>query len=314
MKKKQHRVITDDIGTRLDKCASLVFGLSRAKIQKLIDSHALTLNGTPTKANYLLKMDDVLECLDTQESHGSDLPEAIGLDIVHEDDSVLVINKPAGMVVHPGAGNPTGTLVNALLHHNPDAHLLPRAGLVHRIDKDTTGLLVVAKTEHAQQHLSTQLKNKSVYRHYKCLVLGQKNDLLAHRTIDKPIGRHLTVRTKMAIKAQGKPAVTHIIHAEQVGDCCLLDIRLETGRTHQIRVHLSSVGYGLIGDSVYPPKGKLPEVAKAFPRQALHAYRLGFCHPKTGENCVYHTDLPDDMQALIAKLQNDTNIAHQAFD
>lgn len=308
MEKKQHHVIQTEIGTRLDKCASAVFGLSRSKIQKLIDDHALTLNGAPTKANHLLKADDVLECVDAQESHGSDLPEAIHLDIVYEDDSVLVINKPAGMVVHPGAGNPTGTLVNALLHHHPNAHLLPRAGLVHRIDKDTTGLLVVAKTEHAQQHLSAQLKDKTVYRHYKCLVLGQKNDLLAHRTIDRPIGRHLTVRTKMAIKAQGKPAITHITHAEQVGDCCLLDIRLETGRTHQIRVHLSSVGYGLIGDRVYPPTGKLPQIAKAFGRQALHAYRLGFRHPTTENACVYHADLPSDMQTLIAQLKAQTTL------
>lgn len=303
MEKHQRYVIQDEVGTRFDKCASVVFGLSRSKVQKLIDSQALTLNGATAKPNYSLKAGDVLECFDTQESHGSDLPEAIELDIVYEDDSVLVVNKPAGMVVHPGAGNPTGTLVNALLHHNQQAHLLPRAGLVHRIDKDTTGLLVVAKTEQAQLNLTAQLKEKSVYRHYQCVVVGQKNDLLALRTIDKPIGRHLIVRTKMAIKAQGKPAVTHIINAEQIGDCCLLDVRLETGRTHQIRVHLASVGYGLIGDSVYPPKGKIPEAAKAFSRQALHAYRLGFCHPKTGEHCVYHADLPNDMQALIKALK-----------
>ena len=242
-------------------------------------------------------------------NHSDAKPEAIDLDVVYEDETVLVINKPAGMVVHPAVGNWTGTLVNALLYHYPDNAHLPRAGIVHRIDKDTTGLLMVAKTANAQLELINQLKDKSVYRQYKCVVVGSLPQLSAHKTIDAPIGRHPTARTKMAVVAHGKPAITHLTNITPLIDgFCLLDVALETGRTHQIRVHLSSKGHFLVGDKIYGGliKKTLPQevydFVLGFPRQALHAHTLGFSHPISKQKIQVSTPPPDDLKQLITML------------
>lgn len=313
---KIHSVTEDEFGERIDKIATSVFNdFSREQIKTWLDTGELTVNGKSEKPKYRLKHGDVLYLNATPANAQQDLPENIPLDIVYEDDDVLVINKPVGMVVHAGSGNPNGTLVNALLFHYPSSRTLPRAGLVHRIDKDTSGLMVIAKDSQSQLHLINQLKDKSVYRHYQAVVLADKSELLKHRTIDAPIGRHPTQRTKMAVVGSGKPAVTHLDHIEQVCDgVCLVSVRLETGRTHQIRVHLSHLGFPLIGDPVYFDNRKsmillknLDEnqqtVVKNSDRQALHAYELGFIHPKTGETIKVQAPLPNDMQQLIEILQ-----------
>lgn len=308
-----HIVTEQEIGTRLDKLASTVFAeFSRASLQKYIDNGELLVNDTAVKPKYSVKLGDVLVLQAVLQDHSEAKPENIPLDIVYEDDFVLVVNKPVGMVVHPAVGNWTGTLVNALLYHYPNLAHLPRAGIVHRIDKDTSGLLMVAKTASVQLNLIEQLKDKSVYRHYKCVVVGTLPELSAYKTIDAPIARHPTARTKMAVRAGGKPAITHIRHITPLGGgFCLLDVMLETGRTHQIRVHLSSKGHHLVGDKVYtaPIKKSLPDeiydFVINFPRQALHAYTLGFVHPITGETIEVNAPMPSDMMTLIAKLSEE---------
>ncbi len=304
---RTYTVQASDIGVRLDKLGSTVFdGFSRANIQKFIDNGELLVNGMIVKPKYAVKSGDVLTLTASLENHSEDLPENITIDVIYEDDAVIVINKPAGLVVHPGAGNRTGTLVNALLYHYPDVAHLPRAGLVHRIDKDTTGLLVVARTKTAQLDLIDQLKDKSVYRLYQCIALGAPHDIMRHARIDAPIGRHSTQRTKMAVKDTGKPAVTHILKAVALHErYSLCDVQLETGRTHQIRVHLSHVGHPLVGDKVYgtSPRAGLTDTQRQavtnFPRQALHAHTLGFIHPVSGESMKFHAPLPADFCALM---------------
>lgn len=308
-----HTVGEHETGTRLDKIATDVFdGFSRVQIQGFIDDKSLLVNDTPQKSKYRVKAGDVLTLTATLKNHGEDLPENIPLEVVYEDDEVIVINKPVGLVVHAGAGNPTGTLVNALLYHYPNNAHLPRAGLVHRIDKDTSGLLVVARTKNAQLDLTDQLKDKSVYREYLCISTGVPSDILRHATIDASIGRHRIHRTKMTVTDGGKPAVTHVVSAQALGThYSLLTVRLETGRTHQIRVHLSHVGHALLGDKVYgtlPKAGLAPKVRQAvleFPRQALHAHQLGFVHPVTGNALVFEAKLPDDMIKMIEILKDD---------
>ncbi|ELA08263.1 ribosomal large subunit pseudouridine synthase D [Moraxella macacae 0408225] len=305
-----------EIGERIDKIAALAFhDYSREQIKTWLDAGELTVNGLPQKPKYRLKLGDTLQLKAVFIKQQADLPENIDLHVIYEDDSVLVINKPAGMVVHAGAGNWTGTLVNALLYHYPNSRLLPRAGLVHRIDKDTTGLMVIAKDHKSQLHLINQLKNKSVYRHYQALVLATHSELAKHRTITGSIARHPVVRTKMAVIATGKPAITHLDKIEQICDgVSLVSIRLETGRTHQIRVHFSNLGFALVGDPVYGSDRRMAMLAKqltddekiqlnAFNRQALHAYELGFIHPKTGESRLFQAPMPDDLQLLIKTLR-----------
>lgn len=313
---KNHTVTDNELGERIDKIATSAFSeFSREQIKTWLESGELTVNGKLEKPKYRLKAGDVLQLSATPAEVQQDLPENIPLEILYEDDSVLVINKPVGMVVHAGAGNPNGTLVNALLFHYPDSGTLPRAGLVHRIDKDTSGLMVIAKDSQSQLNLINQLKDKSVYRHYQAIVLADKSELLKHRTIDTPIGRHPTQRTKMAVVGNGKPAVTHLDNITQICDgVCLVSVRLETGRTHQIRVHLSNLGFPLIGDPVYFDNRKLMILlknlddnqqasVKNFNRQALHAYELGFIHPKTGETIKVQAPLPDDIEQLIEILR-----------
>ncbi len=309
----RHVVNEQEVGTRLDKIATDVFdGFSRVQIQAFIDKGDLRVDDMPQKSKYRVRVGEVLTLTTILEHHGEDLPENIAIDVVYEDADVIVINKPAGLVVHPGAGNRTGTLVNALLYHYPNNAHLPRAGLVHRIDKDTSGLLVVARTKNAQLDLTEQLKDKTVYREYQCISAGVPSDILRHTVIEAPIGRHRIHRTKMAVTDTGKAAVTHITDAQALGThYSLLSVRLETGRTHQIRVHLSHVGHPLLGDKAYgtlPKSGLSAMVRQAvmdFPRQALHAHRLGFRHPSTGETLVFSCQMPSDMRQMIGILTDE---------
>ncbi len=237
-------------------------------------------------------------------------PERIPLKIVHEDRDILVINKPAGLVVHPGAGNPAGTLLNALLHHAPALAKLPRAGIVHRLDKDTSGLMVIAKTERARQHLVEQLAERSVSREYVAVVNGV---MIAGATVDAPIGRSRHDRTRMAITSAGRDAVSHVRVLKKYRAHTLVQVNLESGRTHQIRVHLAHLRYPVVGDPVYGGRPKLPkaaspsvvEVLQNFRRQALHAVKLSLVHPAKGEEMRWAASVPRDMHDLMEALAID---------
>lgn len=224
------------------------------------------------------------------------VPEAIALNVVFEDETLIVIDKPAGLVVHPGSGNWSGTLLNALLHYAPELEQVPRAGIVHRLDKDTSGLMVVARTLAAQTDLVRQLQARTVKRYYQALVRGK---LESGGSVDAPIGRHPTQRTKMAVVKSGKPARTHYRVVERFIDCTLVDCALETGRTHQIRVHMTSIGHPLVGDPVYGGGTSRIPRGPEFHRQALHARRLGLVHPASGKAMVWKSALPDDMYELV---------------
>lgn len=236
------------------------------------------------------------------------LAEDLPLEIVFEDESVIVINKPAGLVVHPAAGNWQGTLQNALLHHDPQLAALPRAGLVHRIDKDTTGLLVVARTLAAHKSLVDQLQARTIKREYLAIVHGV---MTAGGTIDEPIGRHSVDRKKYAVHSNGKSAVTHYRVSERMTQHTLVRVNLETGRTHQIRVHMAHVRFPLVGDPVYGGRSRIPRGCsesmivrlQKFRRQALHAARLVLQHPGRGESCEWSIDMPQDMSGLLEDLR-----------
>ncbi len=235
-------------------------------------------------------------------------PQPIALDVVHEDAALLVIHKPAGLVVHPGAGNPDGTLQNALLHHAPELADVPRAGLVHRLDKETSGLLVVARTLAAHTRLVAALQQREISREYDAVVLGE---MISGGTIDEPMGRHAVDRKRMAVRPDGRPAVTHYRIAARYPGFTRLRVTLETGRTHQIRVHMAALGYPIVGDPVYGGRRRLPaglsaqvrEQIQGFNRQALHARRLGLHHPLSGEWYTWEAPWPDDLSALIAVLE-----------
>jgi len=226
--------------------------------------------------------------------------EAIALDVLHEDAAVLVIAKPAGLVVHPGRGNWSGTLLNALLAHAPQLAAMPRAGIVHRLDKETSGLLVVAQTLEAQTSLVRQLQARTVRREYLALVHGR---VARDGTVEAPIGRHPVQRTRMAVAARGRPSITHYEILQHFAQATLLRCRLETGRTHQIRVHMQSIGHPLVGDPVYGKKRSADPLLAAFARQALHAERLEFMHPASNEPVAWQAPVPADMQTLLAALK-----------
>ncbi|GAB3369925.1 23S rRNA pseudouridine(1911/1915/1917) synthase RluD [Azotobacter armeniacus] len=256
----------------------------------------------------------LLELDAEQQAQGEWVAQAIELDIVHEDEQILVLNKPAGLVVHPAAGHADGTLLNALLHHVPGLVKVPRAGIVHRLDKDTTGLMVVAKTLQAQTRLVEQLQARSVSRIYEAIVVGV---ITAGSTVDAPIGRHGQQRQRMAVVEGGKPAVSHYRVLERFRTHTHTRIKLETGRTHQIRVHMAHIGYPLVGDPVYGGRFRIPPAAsptlvqalKEFPRQALHARFLELDHPLSGERLKWEASLPDDLVWLLTLLRQDS----QAF-
>jgi len=280
-------------GLRLDQAlAELLPRYSRSRLQTWITDGAVTLDGqTTTPKCKVWGGEQVRVQPVAHPSETSAQAEAIDLDIVYEDDALLVINKPAGLVVHPGSGNWSGTLLNALLHHAPQLQGVPRAGIVHRLDKETSGLLVVAKTLEAQTDLVRQLQARTVKRHYLALVEGNVEQA---GKVEAPIGRHPTARTKMAVVSRGKPAVTHYNVLQRFARHTLIECRLETGRTHQIRVHMQTIGHPLVGDPTYGSKR-----THAFKRQALHAARLGLIHPVTHVAMEWEAPLPEDMQKLL---------------
>lgn len=305
-------------GMRLDQVAAQLFAeYSRERLKDWIKDGQLMLDGRPGKPKDRVAGGELMQLSAELAVETPALPQDIPLSIVFEDEHLLVIDKPAGLVVHPGAGNPDGTLMNALLHHHADLNLLPRAGIVHRIDKDTSGLLVVAKTLEAHTDLTAQLADKSVYREYEAVAAGV---MTSGATIDEPIDRHPTDRTRMAVvkrrdddDTRGRDAVTHYRVISRFRGHTHVRVQLETGRTHQIRVHMAHAGHPLVGDPVYGgrmrlPKGGTPEMIKAvqhFPRQALHARRLGLVHPASGEGMSWESPLPADMVELLATLAAD---------
>ncbi|WP_168398074.1 23S rRNA pseudouridine(1911/1915/1917) synthase RluD [Acinetobacter indicus] len=299
------------LGQRIDQVAALIWSdFSREKLKQWLKDGHLLVNGNTVKPKYKCEGNELLSLNVELEAQTNSQPENIPLDIVYEDDDILVINKPVGMVVHPGAGNITGTLVNALLFHYPKSAELSRAGLVHRIDKDTSGLLVVAKNLEAQFDLSKQLANKSVYRIYDVVVYG---NIIAGGTIDEPIKRHPVDRVKMTVLPGGKDAVTHYNVKERFQHFTRVQARLETGRTHQIRVHFSYIGHSLIGDPVYMPRVRVPagasellnETLRGFKRQALHAAKLGLVHPRTKQDMMFEAPWPEDFSQLVDVLRSE---------
>ena len=288
-------------GLRLDAAlARLLPGHSRSRLQAWLKDGLIRLDGAPAEAKQKVHGGECIAVAAPPEPSLDDIPEDIPLSIRYEDATLIVIDKPAGLVVHPGNGNASGTLMNALLHHAPALAGVPRAGIVHRLDKETSGLMVVAKTLEAQTDLVRQLQARTVKRHYLALVHGE---VRAAGTVDAPLGRHPVQRTKMAVVRQGgKAARTHYAVRERFGRCTLVECRLETGRTHQIRVHMASIGHPLVGDPVYG-KTKSGDVwLDAFPRQALHAFRLALVHPLTGEEMAWESPLPADFAALLEAL------------
>ena len=299
------------LGQRIDQVAATIWNeFSREKLKQWLKDGHLLVNGNSVKPKYKCEGNELLTLEVELEVQTKSRPENIPLNVVYEDDDIIVINKPVGMVVHPGAGNMTGTLVNALLYHYPKSAELARAGLVHRIDKDTSGLLVVAKNLEAQFSLSKQLAKKSVYRVYDLVVYG---NIIAGGTIDEPIKRHPVDRVKMAVLPGGRDAVTHYNVKERFQHFTRVQARLETGRTHQIRVHFSYLGFGLVGDSVYMPRVRMPagasqlldDTLRGFKRQALHAATLGLKHPRTKEEMTFNAPWPEDFANLVEVLRSE---------
>ena len=292
------KLSADVAGQRFDVAlARALPQFSRARLRAWIDEGRVTQDGRAALPTRKVRGGEEVVVHASSLPQETDLvPEAIAVAVVFEDDALLVVDKPPGLVVHPGAGNWVGTLANALLNQVPQLSGVPRAGIVHRLDKDTSGLMVVAKTLGAHTALVRQLQARTVTREYLALATG---DIPRGDTIDAPIGRHPTRRTTMAVVATGKPARTHFEVLERFGNATLLRCRLETGRTHQIRVHLTSVGHPLIGDPAYGRKGGLP-----FSRQALHAARLALEHPITKRAMAWASPLPRDFADLLASLRS----------
>ena len=296
-------------GLRLDQALAELFpDFSRSKLQSWIkEGHVLLDGEAQNPKRKVLGGEQVLLQAEIELETDCE-PEDIPLDIVYEDESLLIVNKPAGLVVHPAAGHREGTLQNALLHHAPSLAGIARSGIVHRIDKDTSGLLMVAKTLKAHKSLVDQLQARDIDREYLALAQGY---LTAGGTVDEPIGRHSTDRKRFAVREDGKPSVTHYRIEERLPGHTLLRVKLETGRTHQIRVHLAHIRHPLLGDPVYGgrlrllPGGNqaLGEALRGFRRQALHAEKLGLEHPSTGDWCEWRVDMPEDFQDLLASLR-----------
>ncbi len=307
---EQQQIVPDELDSaRFDQAASCLFpDFSRSRLQSWIKSGELTVDGNIKRPKDRVERGEVLSLHAELQAEGRFEPEDIALDVVYEDDDILVINKPVGLVVHPGAGNPEGTLLNAVLNHCPGIDAVPRAGIVHRLDKDTSGLMVVAKTLQAHSQLVAQLQAREVHREYDAVVMGS---MTGGGTVDEPIGRHPQHRTKMAVLQHGgKEAITHYRLQARFRDHCHVRCFLETGRTHQIRVHMAYLKHPLVGDSVYGGRPRLPKGAsealvtalRSFPRQALHARKLELEHPRTGDTMSWEVPLPEDMVSLLAVL------------
>lgn len=301
-------------GQRLDQALPALFAdITRSRLQQWIEDGRVTLNGRTPRKRDKVKAGDTVEIAIPPPVESGWRAQALPLEIVHEDSELIVLIKPAGLVVHPGAGNPEGTLLNALIAHAPKLAQLPRAGIVHRLDKDTSGLLVVAKTEHARQNLIEQLQEHGVEREYLTIVNGV---MVAGGTVEAPIGRHRTRRTRMAVSERGKPAVSHYRVMKKYRAHTLVQVNLESGRTHQIRVHMAHLHYPVVGDPVYGGRLKIPagasenlkEVLRGFKRQALHALKLSLVHPKTGRRVQWATSVPGDMSELMEALAQDAKV------
>ncbi|WP_229722055.1 23S rRNA pseudouridine(1911/1915/1917) synthase RluD [Marinobacterium nitratireducens] len=305
------RVSDEQVGMRLDQAIAQLFpDYSRSRLQGWIKDGCVSVDGEQKRprdkllGGELIRVEAELERIEGHKAQ--DIP----LDIVYEDEDILVLNKPAGLVVHPAAGHADGTLLNALLHHSPEIAQVPRAGIVHRLDMDTTGLMVVAKTIQAQTELVGQLQERSMGREYEAVVQGV---MTGGGMVDEPMGRHNRNRQKMAVVAIGKEAVTHYRVLHRYRAHTHIRLKLETGRTHQIRVHMAHINYPLVGDPLYGGRFRLPKGVgeslikelRGFNRQALHAKKLELWHPSTGELMSWEVDLPGDMQQLLAALQRD---------
>lgn len=316
MTKLTAKVADEFAGRRLDQVLADIFPeYSRSRLQRWIKTKRVLVNGVWIKPKHRLQGGEMIALDAEPETAHFCEPERIPLDIVYEDPDIVIVNKPAGMVVHPAAGNWCGTLQNALLYFDPALAALPRAGLVHRIDKDTSGLLMVARTLQAHNHLVTQLQAREINRYYWAVVQGT---IIAGGTVDQPIGRHPVDRKRNVVAEGGKPAVTHYRVVERFTRHTLIEVKLETGRTHQIRVHMESIHYPLLGDPVYSRRFRMPpacnkdlqQVLRSFRRQALHAAKLGLIHPKSGAYMEWEAPMPTDMQHLLSALrENDRELA-----
>jgi 23S rRNA pseudouridine1911/1915/1917 synthase len=298
-------------GKRLDQAAAVLFGdFSRNRLKQWIEGGQLTIAGESVAPKARLKGGEVLVLGADLEPVVAVEAEAIALQITYADASLIVVDKPAGLVVHPGAGNRSGTLQNALLNLDPTLATVPRAGLVHRLDKDTSGLLVVARTLSAQQVLAAQIERHEIRRIYRAVCQGA---LTGGGTVDAAIGRHPRERTRMAVRELGRPARTRYRIIERFRAHTYIEVELETGRTHQIRVHMAHVGSPIVGDPVYGGRPKLPRqptdrlrrALQGFRRQALHASRLTLTHPETGATLTFESKVPADMETLLDALRND---------
>jgi 23S rRNA pseudouridine1911/1915/1917 synthase len=298
-------------GRRMDQALAEAFpDYSRSRLRGWLDAGRVTVNGSAPRAKDLVVGGETVVVVPEAAPRVTALPENLPLEVRHEDPDVLVVHKPAGLVVHPGAGNPTGTLMNALLYHDPRLADLPRAGIVHRLDKDTSGLMVVARTPRAYEGLVKQLSTRQVAREYEAICIGV---MIGGGTVDAPIGRHEIDRLRMAVRRDGREAITHYRVVQRFRAHTHVRVQLATGRTHQIRVHLTHAGYPLVGDPVYGKRLVVPRGAdtlvaeglRAFRRQALHAAHLAFVHPVSGDALAFDADVPADFAELLALLHGD---------
>jgi len=302
----------EDAGKRLDVVLAQLFPeYSRSRLKLWIEQGQVLVNGQTAKPKYKISGDEELQLtVQSVESEESCIAEDIPLDIVYQDESIIIINKTADFVVHPAAGHYSGTVQNALLHFDASLAEIPRAGIVHRLDKDTTGVMVVARNLRAHKYLVDQIQKHEVVREYQAVVFGV---LTGGGMVDQPIGRHPRDRIKMAVRENGREAITHYRLLKRFREHSHVKVQLETGRTHQIRVHMSHLRHPIVGDPVYAGRHRVPAGAQVelldflqhFKRQALHAWRLSFIHPESGEEVSYEAPLPDDMQRLLKLLEID---------